>query len=175
MIGVTWTAFHWRRERDLLQATLEEIKHWAMIEAMSGDNERSERAVRTGGQDCHVGWGVTRLANDDERAVGVDPRKSSASDRPPHGVLELDQSSVAAKAMLATAYFQAGHYGEYQVLKEELQQAEPVSVEDFVFRALSPGQGLEDAQRAVELFPSPFARVVRAEKRCHWAIDHSAT
>ena len=170
VIAVTWMAYLWKTERDCLQTTMEQIKLWAVSEVLTGDDARADRAfqiaVMAGAPEA---W-QTMMRGQMELVHG-NPQFAIGYLKT---ALDLDPGSVAAKAMLATAYFQSGHQKEYLPLREQLAKAKPIRAEDFLFRALSfSGNGDEDAQRAVELTGSPFAKVVRAEMRCHAAIENS--
>jgi tetratricopeptide (TPR) repeat protein len=95
--------------------------------------------------------------------------------RPEEAIEHLDQSvkllpeSVSAHAMLTYAYAKGGQFGRFYTLLVDLEEREPVTHEDFLFKGLaeawgaSPEAGLRNLDEAVRRRDSAVARLLRAD------------
>jgi tetratricopeptide (TPR) repeat protein len=88
----------------------------------------------------------------------------------------LEKESVAAWAMLALLYFDAGQYGECEEILERLDRLQPTSPEDYLFKGcaeaiLDPVYGLRTIDQAISRRNSPIARAMRAQVWAYRALD----
>jgi len=158
----------------LAVAKLDDLVDEALIANLSGDPEAAERAIaQVAGVEPQTGWlpllrghlAFQRGDYDDavrflEQAVGLLPE------------------SVAARALLASAYVGAGWWERYEELLAEVESLEAQSPEDFMFRGLAesyldPVRARASLDAAIRARRLPVAYVLRAEVCSHQAMDSS--
>ena len=158
-----------KANRDLARVLL----HQAIAAAMSGDREQTEHYVKNASQ-----YGATEAQR--ELVLGV-MHWAMANDQLATQHLEravqLDQDSVAARAVLGGVHIQAGQADMYFKMQGEALSRPPITAEDHMFLAMSlfpfrPEHALELAERSLELHQSPTARVIYAGVLNENAIKH---
>ena len=169
-----WLAILWKHEAERVQKTLaelcDELKQKALIAAMSGRRAEAlaaiERAKDAGMSDA---WQEMLLGQLElytgSMETGIEHLKRAT---------DLDEDSVAARAMLAVAYDLCGNPGEHMQLLDELSNCPPETPEDFLFLGHAQlyrdvDQALATIRRAVEMQDSPLARLILADAETHWA------
>jgi serine/threonine-protein kinase len=143
----------------------------AQLAAMSGDADGAARAIGEAealgapAGEIHLLRGQVALQRGDaaaarehlEQAVGAMP------------------DSVAARALLALAYYNAGQGARYEQAAQELDQLAPRIPEDFLFKGqvesfTHPERGLQTLDEAIRRRDSLIARSVRLEARANRAL-----
>jgi serine/threonine protein kinase len=91
--------------------------------------------------------------------------------------VRLLPASVAARALLASAYLWDGQYDHYDATLTEMERLTPSTPQDYLFKGQAenyaePDRSLPVLDEAVRLLPtSPLARMIRAEARAGRATD----
>ena len=91
--------------------------------------------------------------------------------------VRLLPNSVAARALLASAYIWDAKYENYDATVTEMERMTPSTPQDYLFKGQAeiygePERGLPVLDEAVRLLPtSPLARMIRAEARATLATD----
>jgi len=171
----TWSGW----QAHLSWGQLEEAKRQRAIDtalaaAWAGDRQAAEEAVKEAELNgAPIEW-VRML---DGQIALYDARTDEAIEHLKQAV-ELAPESVAAKAMLATAYLYKGQTGRFSQLLGELGNALPVTAEDHLFL----GQALIAAhpdtahpvallKRAIQMHPSGVALLQLALAEAFYAAD----
>jgi serine/threonine-protein kinase len=143
----------------------------ALLAAMSGDADGAAQAIgeaeslgASPGQ-MHLLRGQVALHRGD--AAAARGHLEQAVERMP--------DSVAARAMLALAYYHAGQGGYFEQAARELDRLTPRTPEDFLFKGqvesfTHPEQGLQTLDEAIRRRDSLIARSVRLEARANHAL-----
>ena len=91
--------------------------------------------------------------------------------------VRLLPTSVAARALLASAYIWDGQYETYDTTVTEMERLTPSTPQDYLFKGQAeeygdPEHSLPILDEAVRLLPnSPLARMLRAEARANLTTD----
>jgi tetratricopeptide (TPR) repeat protein len=167
-----FAATAWSSREELAAAQLQDAVDDALATTMSGDSRASEQAIAEitaeGGES---GW-VSLL------------RGHLAFHRGEHdeAVRQLEQAtvdhsqSVAARALLATAYLASGWWEKYEQALDDLGGLTPDSAEDYLFLGLAesyldPVRGRQSLDEAIRRRRLPAAFVIRAEVSTNQAVD----
>ena len=147
------------------------IMEWALVEAMSGDRERADKALTIAKL---VGASPTRMLLIRAQLEMFDGSLDE-SVKLLREAVEEDPKSTAAKAMLTMAYGYRGDHRAYAEVHFLLQDAVPETLEDHLFLAqvrlsTDPGEALRLANLALVLRDSPITKVVHAHVTGHLAI-----
>jgi serine/threonine protein kinase len=160
------------REQARLKLLDEKIRNAYLI-ATSGDLKRTDGAIKEI-EELGASTGQVRLL----RGVVAYFRQDIAS-----AISELDQAvkllpeSLAARALLAMAYGDAGQGEQFDQLIVEMAQLSPSSPEDYVFKGYARelnepgGLGLADFDEGIERQDSPVGRALRTIARTNRAAD----
>lgn len=155
---------------------LQDARERALLAAMGGDFAAAQEAVRQAEQlGASTGW--VRLMRGQ---VALHQGLARAA------VAELEQAtrllpdSVAAEALLALAYGEAGQWDRHYALLAVLDHRAPVTTEDHLFKGLLQSEwqedhGLSDLDEAVRRRDSGIARLIRARARSWQALDFGRT
>ncbi len=87
--------------------------------------------------------------------------------------------SVAIRALLAAAYFRAGQWDRYEETLNRMENPNPTTPEDFLFKGYAlaradPAAGVKELDEAVQHRDFAFPRALRAEVRIERAADTRA-
>ncbi len=142
----------------------------ALAAAMSGDLDRAERAASVAELHGAIAW--SRMLRGQ-----VAHYRGAENEALVHlkAAVSLDPTSMTAKAMLASACVWAGDGSLFERTVEQMNQAPPVTAEDYLFRGLAEihydlGRAMESLEEATRLRPrSGIVRTARAEALIHHA------
>jgi hypothetical protein len=160
------------QEQARLQLLDEKIRN-AYLVASSGDLKRTDDAIKEI-EDLGASTGQVRLL----RGVVAYFRQDVEV-----AINELEQAvkhppeNVAARALLAMSYADAGQDEKYEQLIVEMAQLSPSSPEDYLFKGYARevnelgGLGLPDLDAGIQQRDSPLGRALRTFARANRAID----
>ena len=162
-----------RRVAQVAQLRRESAMDTALAAAMSGQLVQAEQAIAEAQlHGASVAW-VRML----EGQVALFHGRSAEAIQHLERAVDLQPDSVAARCMLASAYHNNGQWGEFLRRVAEVDEATPVTAEDFLFKGRmllwpAPREALKMLDRAVELRPaSPVCGMFRARARAFLALD----
>jgi serine/threonine protein kinase len=160
------------QERARQQLLDEKIRNAYLI-ASSGDLKRTDEAIKEI-EILGASHGQVRLL----RGVVAYFRQdvAGAISELEHAVKLLPES-VAARALLAMSYADAGQVQNYEQFILEMSRLSPASPEDYLFKGYAReinelgGQGLADLDEGIRQRDSPLGRALRTLARANRAID----
>ena len=162
-----------RVEQLRLRQLLDEKISSAYLFASSGDTKKTERAIKEI-EELGGSTGQVRLLRGVVAYFGQDLEGA---------INELEQAvkllpeSVAARALLAISYTDAGQDDKYERCILEMARLSPSSAEDKLFKGYARevnelgGPGLPDLDAGIQQHDSPLGRALRAFARANRAID----
>jgi serine/threonine protein kinase len=161
-----------RQEEQLLAEKRQNALDKALLVAMSGDLDEAEKAI---GEAERLGASTGQLRMLRGQVALHRGRSDEAIQHLEQAVV-LMPDSVAARAMLGSAYANVGQHEQLDQLMAEIEQRTCVTPEDFLFKGyfagwLDPINSLTILDEAVRRSPSVIARAIRAEIRSYRAID----
>jgi len=144
----------------------------ALAAAMSGDLDGAERAASEAELHGAIAW--ARMLRGQ-----VAHYRGDANEALEHlkAAVSLDPTSMTAKAMLASASVWAGDWHLFEQTVEQMNQAPPVTAEDYLFRGTAElhydiARAMESLEVAKRLRPrSGVVRTAHAEALAHLAWD----
>ncbi len=160
------------QEQARLQLLDEKIRN-AYLVASSGDLKKTDEAIKEI-EELGASPGQVRLL----RGVVAYFRQDVES-----AINDLEQAvrllpeSVAARALLAMSYGDAGQIEKWEQLMREVAQLSPSSPEDYLFKGYAReiidlgGLGLADLDEGIRQHDSPLGRALRTIARANRAID----
>jgi tetratricopeptide (TPR) repeat protein len=163
-------------QQQLLAEKRQHALEKALAVAMTGDLDAAEKAIgecellgASAGQ-VHMLRGQVAFHRGD-LMPGIEHLRMAVT---------LEKESVAAWAMLALLYFDAGQYGECEEILEKVDQLQPLSPEDYLFKGcaeaiLDPAHGLRTIDQAISRRNSPIARAMRAQVWAYRAMDTASS
>jgi serine/threonine protein kinase len=160
-------------ERKRLAEEQQSAVEKAFALAMSGDFKSANQAIdaaellHTSPGQIHMLRGELEL-HQGNNSNAVEHLKQS---------VRLLPASVAARALLASAYIWDGQWDNYDATVTEMERLTPSTPQDYLFKGQAeiygePERALPVLDEAVRLLPnSPLARMIRAEARSGRATD----
>jgi serine/threonine protein kinase len=173
-----WFGYQAHAERQQHEAQLRAEKQRnaverALLAALSGDFKTAEEAIRQAELlGASPGWirmlnGQLALHREDIPAAVQDLEQA----------VRLMPDSVAAQAMLATAYTHAGQHDLFNEHLTEMERLDPVTPEDLLFKGEAeainnPLRAIRTLDAAVSLRDSVLARAIRGQARGKLAAEY---
>ena len=163
-------------EQDYQQQLLAEKRQYALEKAlavaMSGDLDAAEKALGEA-ELLGASTGQVRMLRGQ---VAFHRGEITLAIEHLEIAVKLEKESVAAWSMLALFYYHAGQFDEGEQIVEKLEQLQPATPEDYLFKGcaeaiLDPVQGLQTIDKAISRRNSPIARAMRAEVWATRAMD----
>jgi serine/threonine protein kinase len=141
--------------------------------AMSGDFKSANKAIDAA-ELLHTSPGQIHMLRGE-----LELHQGNSSNAVEHlkQAVRLLPSSVAARALLASAYIWDGQWDNYDAALTEMERLTPSTPQDYLFKGQAetygePDRALPVLDEAVRQLPnSPLARMIRAEARAGRATD----
>jgi hypothetical protein len=163
-----------QKEKELLEEKRHNALEKALAAAMGGDLDKAEKAISEA--EVHEASlaqlrmlrGMVAFYRGDYERAFVDLEQA----------VKLDPDSVAARGMLAVAYFGCGDWHRYYQTTSTLEALYPRTAEDYLFKGYAQhyvdfDKSLQNLDEAVKRSHSPLARAIRAKNHLYQAEDHA--
>jgi serine/threonine protein kinase len=161
-----------QQAQELLAEKRQSALEKALLVAMSGDLDEADKAIRQA-ESQGASTGEVRMLRGQ---VALHRGRSGEAVQHLEQAVALMPDSVAARAMLGTAYFDVGRQERFEDMLLKVEQGTCLTPEDYLFKGyleswLNPVRALTILDEAMRRRPSVIARAIRAEVRAYRAMD----
>jgi serine/threonine protein kinase len=155
----------------LLEEKRQTVIQDAVLAARGGDTEAAERAIDRA-EALHASAGEIRMLRGQ---VALDRGHVGEAIQHLKQAVILQPTSVAAQALLASAYYGAYKWVEFEAILLKLDRFPCQTAEDFLFKGMAqavqdPEQGIQTLNEGIHRGDSIMARMIRADALARYAL-----